>query len=70
MNEVNDEYIVEVLSDGECLTKGLLVRCRQCIFWGDPGNRWNWCRETHRETEYTDYCSEAVDEIRTVARAN
>lgn len=30
-------YIVKVLDDGECITEGELIRCRDCKYWNGSG---------------------------------
>ena len=30
---MTEEYIVRVLANDDCITEGVLVRCRECIRW-------------------------------------
>ena len=64
-------YIVKVLDDGECITEGELIRCKDCKYWLKARNEeeysacsiwfdgWGDCMDDKSEN---DYCSRAERE--------
>lgn len=58
-------YIVKVLDDGECITEGELIRCRDCVYcqgnvcrlyllWAQEVNDDDFCSEAERKEHETD----------------
>lgn len=45
-------YIVKVLYDGECITEGELIRCKDCKYWL-PHSQFGFDKDND---EYYDYC--------------
>lgn len=65
----NPEYIVEVLPNDECITKGELIRCRECRHsWVESLYKYNMrhCREKKMFVADDDYCRQGDrrDEVR------
>lgn len=56
-----EEYIVEVLANDDCITKGELIRCRECRWYtAKPEYHWGTC-ENYRTYAFdeNDYCARA-----------
>jgi hypothetical protein len=53
----NDEYIVEVLPNDECVHHGLLVRCRDCRYSLGVADHWFQCLRDNRMMKHDGYCS-------------
>ena len=52
-------YIVKVLDDGECITEGELIRCKDCRHW-DCDDSESYCLELGIfNTDMNSYCSYA-----------
>ena len=45
-------YIVKVLDDGECITEGELIRCKDCKYWL-PHSQFGFDEDNE---EFYDYC--------------
>lgn len=62
---MNEEYIVEVTEEMECITVGRLIRCGICKRWKREdktgkdalGIEWHYCPVLKTETGKYDYCS-------------
>lgn len=54
------EYIVKVTDDGECITVGELIRCKNCK-WNSNNNNWVDCMisEMYGRNATDNYCSRA-----------
>ena len=55
---MGDEYIVEVLSNDDCVNHGVLVRCINCKYFTEE----NYCEFYKVYKSGLGYCDEGVDD--------